>query len=122
MSDLGALVGLAGRSIFSTSSPWRELAGYRLASAPLTRFEIYVVVARDAVTVDDFAQSVPAHQVTVRVANDATVGVDRPREGDLIDFLDAVEGDRWEWEVVEIVTGDAGRWQLRVEKRQRYTP
>lgn len=117
--DLRALTNHAGETIFSTASPWRETVGY-VPAGSFERREIQAVVARQPVDSDEYQSSSSAHEVFVHVANDALVGVDRPRIGDHVDMLDEEEGDRWSWEVVEVVTADAGRYQLRVMKRARY--
>lgn len=117
--DLRALTSHAGKTIFSTASPWRETVGY-VPAGSTERVEISAVLARQPVDIDEFQGASTSHESFVHVANDALVGIDRPRIGDYVDFYDEEEGDRWSWEVVEIVTGDAGRWQLRVEKRGRY--
>jgi len=120
MTDLGALTLLAGQTVFSAGSPWREAVGYRTPT--VARREISAVVSRDLTEPNDYLPDVPAHTMIVHVANDATIGVDEPKHGDFVDFLDVEEGNRWEWEVVGILTADSGRWQLRVEKRSRFTP
>ena len=120
MSDLGALTQLAGKTIFSAASPWRETVGYRTPT--VARREISAVVSRDLTDGDPYLPDVPVHSMIVHIANDATIGVDEPKGGDFVDFLDVEEGNRWEFEVVGVLTADSGRWQLRVEKRARYTP
>lgn len=120
--DLGPLTKQLGRTVFSTTSPWKETVGYRaLADGPTgERREIAAVVARQSIEADAITGRTPAHEFVVHVANDAELGVDRPRQGDMLDFLDGIEGERFAWEVVEFATADAGRWQLVVEKRGRF--
>lgn len=116
--DVTGLATHFGRTVFSSSSPWARVLGYRARDREERR-EIQGMIFPNDVESSPLSPDQRARTVRIGVANDPELGVEFPAEGDIVDMAIKEGGDVWWFEVVEVIDDSGhGRWNLLCEGRE----